>query len=351
MGMKLKKSMGIFLGIALVAGMIPGTALKARADYVATYSFDESFDGWTTIDADEDGWNWMTASQIANQQGYSFYAEQYAGCLGSFSFSDNGYISYDPDNWLISPQIRLGGSMEFDVCANNPSYPDHAGVFVSTAGNTNPADFVLVQEFYSDSAEWKHLSVDLSAYSGSGYVAIRHYNSYDQFLMFIKDVTITQPGTAPFGGPAADSEWLDPIRVKLHEQGRLIENGAESATLEISGSYALPIEFMEYLKDHPNLTLIYHVTHEEENFDVTIQGNKAIVDESIKWYGPLWLKANYNDQNEKAAGNGQNGVYVVQRGDSLMKIAQKINVTVEELVRLNHISDPNKIWAGQTLIY
>lgn len=344
----LKKSLGIFLGLSLMVGLMPGMAMTARADTSTTYTFEAGLGGWTTIDADGDGINWMSAADMAATQADSCTALSDAGALCSLSFIN--YVgSYDPDNFLISPQIELGGSIEFDTASGNSSYPDHVGVFVSTAGNTDPADFTLVGDFDVIWNDWMHLSFDLSAYEGKGYVAIRHYNSYDQYFLAIKDVIITQPTTAASYGPAADSTWLDPIRAKLHEQGRLTENGAESATLEIAGSYALPVEFMEYLNDHPNLTLIYHVTYAEEKFDVVIQGSNAIVDESIQWYGPLWLKANYNERNDAAV--GQNGIYVVQRGDTLMRIAQKLNVTVEELVRLNNISDPNKIWAGQNLIY
>ena len=343
----LKKSLGIFLGLSLMVGLMPGMAMTARADMSTTYSFEAGLGGWTTIDADGDGLNWMTASDMVALQAAGEVVEDYAGGICSLSYIN--YVgSRNPDNWFVSPQITLGGSIEFDVKSANASYPDHVGVFVSTAGNTDSADFTLVGDFNVIWGDWMHLSFDLSAYEGKGYVAFRHYNSYDQYFFAIRDVTITCPGNP---GMTADSAWLDPIRVKLHEQGRLTENGAESASLEITGSYALPIEFMKYLKKHPALTLTYHVTLEEESFDVVIQGSNAIVDESIEWYGPLWLKANYTERNDGAGSNGQNGTYVVQRGDSLMKIAQKINVTVEELVRLNHISDPNKIWAGQVLVY
>lgn len=42
--------------------------------------------------------------------------------------------------------------------------------------------------------------------------------------------------------------------------------------------------------------------------------------------------------------------YVVQRGDSLMRIAARFNTTVSELIRLNNLANPNIIIPGQTLI-
>lgn len=42
--------------------------------------------------------------------------------------------------------------------------------------------------------------------------------------------------------------------------------------------------------------------------------------------------------------------YVVQKGDCLNKIALKYNTTVPILVEINHIQNPNLIYAG-TVIY
>jgi len=42
--------------------------------------------------------------------------------------------------------------------------------------------------------------------------------------------------------------------------------------------------------------------------------------------------------------------YTVQPGDTLYSIAQRTGVTVDQIVRLNNIPDPNRIFPGQTLI-
>lgn len=42
-------------------------------------------------------------------------------------------------------------------------------------------------------------------------------------------------------------------------------------------------------------------------------------------------------------------IYVVQKGDTLSEIANKYNTTVNELARINSISDVNKIYVGQQL--
>lgn len=47
---------------------------------------------------------------------------------------------------------------------------------------------------------------------------------------------------------------------------------------------------------------------------------------------------------------GEKKTYVVQQGDNLRKIAAKFNTTIAILQQLNGLSDPNKIFVGQTLI-
>ena len=42
-------------------------------------------------------------------------------------------------------------------------------------------------------------------------------------------------------------------------------------------------------------------------------------------------------------------VYTVKKGDNLTKIAKKYNTTVDELVELNNIENPNLIYPGQKI--
>ena len=41
--------------------------------------------------------------------------------------------------------------------------------------------------------------------------------------------------------------------------------------------------------------------------------------------------------------------YTVKKGDTLSAIAKKYGTTYQEIAKANGISDPNKIYAGQTL--
>lgn len=59
------------------------------------------------------------------------------------------------------------------------------------------------------------------------------------------------------------------------------------------------------------------------------------------------LKIPYSTQEIK--GETNHIIYTIKRGDTLTQIAKKFNTTVSELVKLNHIKNPNLIYAGDTL--
>lgn len=43
-------------------------------------------------------------------------------------------------------------------------------------------------------------------------------------------------------------------------------------------------------------------------------------------------------------------IYMIRRGDTLSALAKRYNTTVARLVADNNIADPNKIYAGRTLV-
>lgn len=184
--------------------------VPSEADSIAstTYSFDEGFDGWTTIDADGDGHDWFFTRDMDSI--YDYYSgvmdwddpEKDYFYSGTGSVASGSYINgvgvLTPNNYLVSPKVELGGSISFYTCPlDNNYYYETIGVFVSTNSNTNPADFTEVGSWTLTDEHWKQYTVDLSAYSGEGYIAIRHYNSVDVYIFFFLDeVTITAPGSS-----------------------------------------------------------------------------------------------------------------------------------------------------------
>ena len=154
---------------------------------------------------------------------------------------------------------------------------------------------------------------------------------------------ITEPEPDP---EIPEKDWLDDLRLKLQIANEL--GGPQ--TVEYSGDFALSYDIMQYLVEHSDITFVYHVTYEGQEYTITIPAGKAIADPNIGWYGPLWLLANYGGDKvpDIIAGSGR---YTVVAGDTLSGIAEKFNTTVEELAKKNGIKNPDYIIVGQMIVY
>ena len=194
-------------------------------------TFTEGFEGglpegWTVVDANNDGWTWCLTSAIPSTWTYyaSLTLDWYrtgtnAICSGSYI---NGVGALTPDEYLKSPLLTLanGSTFSFWAAATDASYPaDHFGVFVSADGNT----WTSVQEWTltakSGGADgglasrngngaklgsWYNFSVDLSAHAGQKYIAIRHFNCNDQYIMCVDDMELTVPTKGEYIAETAD---------------------------------------------------------------------------------------------------------------------------------------------------
>jgi hypothetical protein len=148
----------------------------------------------------------------ANHDGYNFRVYPYGGygsgkCLKSDSWMAGSIGNTNPDNFVVLPQIIPTEDAVFSFMAVDSDMPgiapdpEHFGVAVSTAGNTNASDFTMLQEWNS-TGTYTEYSVDLSAYAGQQiYVAIRHFNTTgDCYYLYVDDIkvinveaTITRP--------------------------------------------------------------------------------------------------------------------------------------------------------------
>lgn len=66
--------------------------------------------------------------------------------------------------------------------------------------------------------------------------------------------------------------------------------------------------------------------------------------------GMLWLPASIFAQDATPTVPPGVTIHVVQRGETLFRIAQAYGITVTDLVRLNNIADPSTIYTGQRLL-
>ncbi|MCR5657763.1 MAG: choice-of-anchor J domain-containing protein [Bacteroidales bacterium] len=193
-------------------------------------SFENGIDNWTTIDADGDGNNW----DLMTNFGFSGAPRTGSDMVVSMSYNSNLGGALTPDNYLVSPQVELGGSITFWACAQDASYAaEHFGVAVSTTGNTDAADFTTIAEWTLSAKSiscspnmdcrtlaskkalsmssrsgnrtmgtWYQFTVDLSNYAGqTGYVALRHFDCTDWFYLDVDDITI-------YGPAQEEQEWI-----------------------------------------------------------------------------------------------------------------------------------------------
>ncbi|MBO7529687.1 MAG: DUF2436 domain-containing protein, partial [Bacteroidales bacterium] len=180
-------------------------------------TFTEGFEGgmpegWTVVDANNDGYTWCLTSAIPTTWTYyaSLTLDWYrtgtnAICSGSYI---NGAGALNPDEYLVMGQqnIANGSTLSFWAAATDASYPaDHFGVAVSDDATT----WTMVQEWTLTGKKganggresrdgngaklgtWYNYTVDLSAYAGQKYIAIRHFNCYDQYIMCVDDVELS----------------------------------------------------------------------------------------------------------------------------------------------------------------
>ena len=200
-------------GNAVLNWVIPGMEPEVSAE-TFTYSFDTDLEGWSTIDGNADGHIWYHSSESeANHAVLPSNPHTGAGYAGSESYC-NYYGPLFPNDYFVAPQkyeVGNGAKISFWACSKDNSWAsEHFGVAVSTAGNTSEADFTTIAEWTmtgkgnakaergrGEQGNWYQYEVDLSDYAGQEiYVAIRHFNTTDMFILMVDDVEITTAGRA-----------------------------------------------------------------------------------------------------------------------------------------------------------
>ncbi len=253
--------------------------------------------GWTLIDADGDGYNWGTRTVATDNNGNPTGFGSY--CFTSASFINNtGALT--PDNYLITPQVDLKGTLSVWLRGQDITYSaEHFSILLSTTGNA-AADFTveLVPETEATNVLTEY-TADLSAYEGQkGYIAIRHYNCTDQFYLNVDNFKISDSSDIPAGewqvvenisepaykltglmnqtkyevevqGIMADgstTDWTDPVAFttldKVYTLSEMIEQGIEGQSVHIGGELYM-------VAQTPNSTPITFVTDDEGGWAAT----------------------------------------------------------------------------------
>ena len=232
------------------------------------YDFDDdTMMGWTSIDADGDGNGWVSSANpgIYHNSGVSLsgtgHNESEAYVI-SGSYANQTQQALTPDNFLVAPaQISAqdGASISFYACAQDASYAaEHFGVAVSTTGHTSGNDFTTIQEWTMTAKNapaeeshrevrgtrqgaWYNYSVDLSSYAGQDiWVAIRHFNCTDMFILNVDDITLYD-GSAK-GGVRANREF---VSYNLYRRNNIDAESVENPTLLAEGIAGDVYEYLD----------------------------------------------------------------------------------------------------------
>ena len=210
--------------LCAVLMLAPGATALARETTATiwTEGFDSGMSGWTLLDLDGDGHNWVTSDKLGNSQGGLWENEGRGGGLAftSFSYMRMGNVALTPDNVAVSPAIALPQASSislswwlkmFDV--NPGSLGDTYAIYVYdgaeelTADNaaqllTNP---VHTEKLMADGMErdvYYNRTVDLTAYAGKTVrIVLRHFNSSNIYIVVLDDfsisATIVEPDEVP----------------------------------------------------------------------------------------------------------------------------------------------------------
>ena len=149
-----------------------------------------------------------------------------------------------------------------------------------------------------------------------------------------------------------EANYFDELTTKLEEA---IKAGGPQTIYWNEGT-ALPGPVMKLLSENPQITLVFSYTYEGLDYVVTLPGKYVKYDPNVPWCGPLYLYGlygKYGTTTAPVATMTQAGErsYTVISGETLWGIAMRLGTTVEELVRLNNITNPDRIDIGQIIRY
>ena len=165
----------------ITGNKIKTASAKASVSFPLLEGFEsgEIPDGWTLIDANNDGKNWKV---LSNEEYYWMRPKSGKHVVCSFSYDGE---DLNPDNYLISPKIS-GATQLIYWFAMNPKYPDDRYQVLASTTGKDISDFTIVLkdekptglkpiEEGVNQSEWIKRTLQLPV--GTKYIAFRHYDS------------------------------------------------------------------------------------------------------------------------------------------------------------------------------
>lgn len=256
-------------GEAFLQWTLEGDTVQEEVESDFFFNFnDGTLDGWRNIDADGDGYVWYNSAEKLGP-GYGYKDSTY--CIVSHSFYSGQFnFSLTPDNYLVTEKkylITENSQLSFMVCAQDPSYyKEHYGVAISLFDNATADDFVTIWEetiesddtdYETPQTPWTLRTVDLSKYAGEEvYIALRHFNCEDQYMIDIDDVALTS-------GTKSSRNEKEVLGVMVYCEGELLTEDPitnRGYNAEFPGSdeyeYCIRVVYSDYGMSAPQCIVI-----------------------------------------------------------------------------------------------
>ncbi len=174
--------------------LLLAVVLFAAPAAVADWAVDEGFEGgsipagWTVIDYDGDGLEWVAFS---HENAHS----------GSWMAAVEAYSSNDGDDWLITPQVAVSSGDVFTFYARSWYSTEDFEVRLSTSGAVVGDFDYLLDTVTGAGSSWVMYEYDLTPYAGQNcYLAVRWM--VDTYCLLIDDVKVGQESS-----PVEETSW------------------------------------------------------------------------------------------------------------------------------------------------
>ena len=238
----------------ITGNKIKTASAKASVSFPLLEGFEsgEIPDGWTLIDANNDGKNWKV---LSNEEYYWMRPKSGKHVVCSFSYDGE---DLNPDNYLISPKIS-GATQLIYWFGMNPSRPDDRYQVLASTTGKDISDFTIVLkdekptdlkpiEGSAYQSEWIKRTLQLPV--GTKYIAFRHYDSNKSGkgdCILLDDITIDGKiinyalyiaGTQVTSANCDDLSEIDGVEGKVSYDHSTKTLTLDNATIKNSSMYA-----------------------------------------------------------------------------------------------------------------